>query len=260
MEIPTSVRVATAQPALRHAIAHHQQLSDVLSQACGATDGVYLIQAGFDHDLIHCGRFFQQIYLTVNFELAIDPAEILPQLGRVLAPFSGVICTPTTIHFVPLFTREGKGLPHTWKSLTNDNIYWQDANGPLPLTLSGSNQSVGGAEIIGSGDGGCAGDGQSSGGGGKGKGKEPSRGSHGDRGSSGDGGGDGGPSGGQPGGPLHDRDDPGSRSTHSTPYLYFPLASNFRLCWNDNSSQTFTTASALSVMVYIFSLPPIIDN
>lgn len=79
----------TADLAFAHASSKEIEICDALRRC--QYDGYYLIQVGFNTELMHMGRYEEEIYIFL--EHVVFP-EIGTALSMILAPFPGILYTP----------------------------------------------------------------------------------------------------------------------------------------------------------------------
>ena len=100
--------VSTAQLALGRVNECFLEIGGALSLVCGVVDGEYLVQVGFDEEMIRRGEgSLQCIYIYMNFDMVNNAWPVLEHLGKLLSPFPAFLITPTTIHKIPFFFPDG---------------------------------------------------------------------------------------------------------------------------------------------------------
>lgn len=141
----------TAEPALLHAISKEAELRDVLAEFC--CEGSYLIQVGFNQDMLHSNQgLLQEIYLYLESEVHSTQAE---KIAGTLDPFPVVIYTPnTTHHYSPsqsedlwdLWTLRGIFCSEIPKQKAADTLAPSDAGGNStnPAGTTGFSSASGG--------------------------------------------------------------------------------------------------------------------
>jgi hypothetical protein len=124
-----AARLIVAQAALDHVLTQESSIKQALQSCCPMIpDAAYLIQVGFNEDLIQSQRgILQEVHIFVNFDFQkVDVTRILDRLGQILSPFPCVIATPSACLQPPILGPNGKPveLGELWASFDSHKVFW----------------------------------------------------------------------------------------------------------------------------------------
>ena len=86
------------------ALAHVYRLEPVLRAALAPTgfEGDYIIQVGFNEEMLHQGTILEEIHLLLNGTLKLPEEGIQMIFEPLFAPFPGIIYTPDETFYLPI--------------------------------------------------------------------------------------------------------------------------------------------------------------
>lgn len=90
-----SAKYITADEAYAHAREREPAIRDALARL--EYEGGYSLHAGFNEEMLHCGKKQEEIYVVLD---AVVPGEVATALSDVFAPFPGVVYMPEGAYHV----------------------------------------------------------------------------------------------------------------------------------------------------------------